>query len=380
LLQLQWKNASAEVAARALLESWCFLYGCPTHIKSDNGTNFTANVFRNVLKSLNIQQNFTPVYNPSSNRVERAHQTLMRYIRTSEDKNTSNWPNKLQMAVFWLNSSLNRITGMSPFKAVFGSEVILPLAYIVPKIPETVYKDFSSLINEKQLSMQSVHDYMIKNQAEYAKILDQNCNPEKYKLGLGDQVYYFTAICPEKGTKKLINYWTGPFLIHKIISDSVVQIKLINPTTERMKNRLISVNISRIRKIEPANDINEKYFFSVKAVPNQSYDENCLADSLDKKMDDELENAIILRNDANISAHSQNNTAEFKEGEKSVDIPLHTQETIDENPEPNLEQEVFDTPEMDKSQEKLEPRKAKLDALAKFGAKINEILSLILLD
>ena len=374
------EDASAEVAARALLESWCFLYGCPTHIKSDNGTNFTANVFRNVLKSLNIQQNFTPVYNPSSNRVERAHQTLMRYIRTSEDKNTSNWPNKLQMAVFWLNSSLNRITGMSPFKAVFGSEVILPLAYIVPKIPETVYKDFSSLINEKQLSMQSVHDYMIKNQAEYAKILDQNCNPEKYKLGLGDQVYYFTAICPEKGTKKLINYWTGPFLIHKIISDSVVQIKLINPTTERMKNRLISVNISRIRKIEPANDINEKYFFSVKAVPNQSYDENCLADSLDKKMDDELENAIILRNDANISAHSQNNTAEFKEGEKSVDIPLHTQETIDENPEPNLEQEVFDTPEMDKSQEKLEPRKAKLDALAKFGAKINEILSLILLD
>ena len=377
------EDMTADVAARALLESWCFVYGCPLNIKSDNGTNFTSGVFASVLKSLNIKQSFSPVYNPQSNRVERAHQVLMRYFRTSE--NSVNWASKLQSAVFWLNSSLNRITGVSPFKALFGADALLPINYIVPKIPDTVYKDFVSLITEKQDSMRKIHDFMVTNQAEYAKILDQNSNPEKYKLEVGDTVFYFTAINPEKGTRKLVSHWTGPYLVHKIISDSVVMIRLQNPETQRMRDRLITVNVARVRKITSTENKDDKYFFSAKPIPNQQFDESRLADALDRQYEDALDGQIIMNNELDYTVKGQS-----VGGKADIENPL--QDEINADPEVGITNESGSvSPEMDfkpdgsgltgpESQdldpdEPLPPRKAKLKALENLKDSINEFFT-----
>lgn len=376
------EDMSAEVAARALLESWCFVYGCPLNIKSDNGTNFTSSVFANVLKSLNIKQSFSPVYNPKSNRVERAHQTLMRYLRTGD--NSINWPNKLQAAVFWLNSSTNRITGVSPFKALFGTDVLLPLSYIVPKIPDTVYKDFVTLINEKQDLMRKVHSYMVQNQAEYARVLDQNSDPEKYKFSIGDTIYYFTALCPEKGTKKLISHWTGPYLIHKIISDSVVVIKLQNAESQRMRDRLITVNVSRIRKITCMDNKNDKYFFSAKPVPNQKIDEGSLADAFDLKRDDALDGQIVFDNELEReeekSEDQQAAGSEIRgtmEIEPNLGIPDQSGSPNSELVDGNPELSGSENPELDEDGKPKIPRKAKLRALERLRNSINEFLAYI---
>jgi len=350
------EDATAEVAARALLESWCFVYGCPLNIKSDNGTNFTSQIFANVLKSLNIKQSFTPVYNPKSNRVERAHQQLLRYVRTGE--NSVNWPSRILYAVFWLNSSLNQITGVSPFQALFGENAYLPIHYVVPKIPETMYKDFVSLISEKQDSMRKIHDFMVANQANYARILDQNCNPEKYRLSVGDTVYYFTTLNLEKGTKKLVSHWTGPYVILQILSDSVVRIRLQNPSTSRMRDRVITVNVSKVRRILPMDDKDDRYFFTAKAIPNERFDEGQLADALDQVQDDPLDSQIILDNSFD-GTNNENDT--FDEGNADIDIPLRENypkqdEIIDANLTSNEDNET---------ESPLVPRKAKMDALEK---------------
>ena len=294
------EDATAETAARALLENWIFQFGVFETLKSDNGKSFVSSVFSNVLKSLNIQQNLTPLYNPCSNRVERAHQTLLRLVRMDKDTNVGNWPQKIQMAVFWYNSSMNNTTGVSPFKAVFGQETFLPLSYILPKFPPTAYKNFVSLIQEKQNLMRQVHNTMIQNQADYALILDQNPNPQKYTLQIGDTCYYFANVAKERGTKKLLASWLGPFVIVSIVSDSVVRIRWKNPVTTRMKNRVISVNVSRIRKIDHnVRDPDKKYFFADKTVQGQSKDEDSFADMLDGGLEDELDGSIIIRNEIN---------------------------------------------------------------------------------
>ena len=279
------------------------------------------------------------------------------------------------MAVFWLNSSLNRITGVTPFMALFGSDVFLPLTYIIPKVPETDYKDFVSIIEEKQKSLQSVHNFMIGNQANYARILDQNSDPEKYKLSVGDTVYYFTALSPEKGTKKLISHWTGPFLVVKILSDSVVKIKLVNPKSERMKNRLITVNVARIRKIESIDNRDTKYFFTAEPIPNQKYDEDCLADALDQKLEDPLSGQIILGNENQFEISSKNNDNVNDEG--NAEIGNQIDDVIDAKPESILDEEsgLTDPENSHEPDDLVQPRKAKLDAMRRLKNTFNEILS-----
>ena len=51
-------------------------YGLPEHLHSDNGSQFTSEVFRNFMKANNIRHTFSAPYHPATNgQVERFIQT-----------------------------------------------------------------------------------------------------------------------------------------------------------------------------------------------------------------------------------------------------------------------------------------------------------------
>jgi hypothetical protein len=74
-------NKEAVTVARSLVDRFICVYGCPVTIHSDQGKEFTAEVFRETMKTLGIQQTQTPPYNPQSNPVERFHRTLNAMMR-----------------------------------------------------------------------------------------------------------------------------------------------------------------------------------------------------------------------------------------------------------------------------------------------------------
>ena len=68
-------EASASECAKGLLE-WVQRFGCPSVAVSDNGNTFVSNLWRDVLKTFNIQVKFTPAYHAATNgAIERRHQT-----------------------------------------------------------------------------------------------------------------------------------------------------------------------------------------------------------------------------------------------------------------------------------------------------------------
>ncbi|GFX66261.1 transposon Tf2-9 polyprotein [Trichonephila clavipes] len=69
-------QASARQCATTLIEEVFMRHGIPRRIISDNGTQFVSAVLQQICFTLNISQNFIPVYSPQSNPVERKTETL----------------------------------------------------------------------------------------------------------------------------------------------------------------------------------------------------------------------------------------------------------------------------------------------------------------
>ena len=67
-------------------------HGCPENITTDQGSNFTSELFSEVCKLLKINKFQTTAYHPEANGVvERSHQTLMNYLSHFINKDQSDW-------------------------------------------------------------------------------------------------------------------------------------------------------------------------------------------------------------------------------------------------------------------------------------------------
>ena len=53
--------------AKYLMKNWVSIHGVPERLHSDNGTSFTGEVFRELMKLLGIKHTRTPAYTPEGN-------------------------------------------------------------------------------------------------------------------------------------------------------------------------------------------------------------------------------------------------------------------------------------------------------------------------
>ena len=78
----------AENSAEKLVHEFIARFGTPFEIHSDQGQNFESDLFKEVLKLLEIKKTWTTAYRASLNRlIERFIGTLGRVIRKFVDQN-----------------------------------------------------------------------------------------------------------------------------------------------------------------------------------------------------------------------------------------------------------------------------------------------------
>ena len=89
-----------------------------------------SHLFQDTCKQMGVKM--TPTYSPQGNRVERAHRTLGQILRSDDSSNPSSWAQKVDAAVFEINISRNRITGVAPYYAMYGRNPPGPPRCILP--------------------------------------------------------------------------------------------------------------------------------------------------------------------------------------------------------------------------------------------------------
>ena len=230
-----------------ILESQIFSrYGIPEQIHSDQGAQFTSEMFREVLAKLNIKPTTTPAYNPKSNPVERSHRDLKAIIKSICHDTGQDWEEVLPTALLAIRTARNRTTGVTPYFACNNRECPLPLDLIYDN-PRETFPPQSLYDVDIQKRHRSAFKFMRENMkmaVERAR-MDYSAKLRGKPLAEDQLMWLFTPKINKSVGAKFSMYWTGPWVIIKKISDVIFRIKTYG---EWNKTRIeVVVGIDRLK-------------------------------------------------------------------------------------------------------------------------------------
>ncbi|XP_068236908.1 uncharacterized protein [Palaemon carinicauda] len=111
---------SAKNIANSLLKVFTN-FGIPKEIQSDRSSNFTSDLFAQVLKELNIKQTLSSAYRPESQgALERWHQTFKSMLRKLCVESQLEWEEGINFLLFAIREVPHESLGFSPYEMLFG--------------------------------------------------------------------------------------------------------------------------------------------------------------------------------------------------------------------------------------------------------------------
>ncbi|GFU94657.1 hypothetical protein TNCV_732931 [Trichonephila clavipes] len=211
-------QASARQCATTLIEEVFMRHGIPRRIISDNGTQFVSAVLQQICFTLNISQNFIPVYSPQSNPVERKNRDFKPRLAILVGDDHSSWYSKLPVIRFAMNTTVCDTTGHTPAYLLFGTEL---------RTADDVEQDFKSIVhNDNFVSeitlylkqfvtiTEDIRERTETKQDQRKKQYDKNRCPVYYSPG--DKVWvtlHPISSAKNKKTSKFMPKCDGPYLI-----------------------------------------------------------------------------------------------------------------------------------------------------------------------
>ena len=127
------EKQDAETVARAFVEKIVLTYGTPQILQTDQGANFTSEVFRNTCKILKIRKIQSTAFHPESHEsFERSHRVLAEYLRHYVREDQTNWDSWVPFATYVYNITEHPAMGFNPFELLFGRLSTLPSALYKP--------------------------------------------------------------------------------------------------------------------------------------------------------------------------------------------------------------------------------------------------------
>ncbi|GFX78438.1 retrovirus-related Pol polyprotein from transposon 412 [Trichonephila clavipes] len=180
-------HASARQCATTLIEEVFMRHGIPRRSISGNGTQFVSAVLQQICFTLNISQNFIPVYSPLSNPVERKNRDLKPRLAILVGDDHSSWYSKLPVIRFAMNTTVCDTTGHTPAYLLFGREL---------RTVDDVVQDFKSVVHNDNFVAEitpylkrfatiteDIRERIETKQDQQKKQYDKNCRPVYYSPG-----------------------------------------------------------------------------------------------------------------------------------------------------------------------------------------------------
>ncbi|KIK74108.1 hypothetical protein PAXRUDRAFT_73129, partial [Paxillus rubicundulus Ve08.2h10] len=185
-------------------------HGVPSHVTSDQGSEFISHFFRSLSKALDIHLHFTSGYHPEGDgQTERMNQTLEQYLWIYCNYQQDNWSELLLLAEFAYNNAPSATTGVSPF---FANKGYHPNISVHPEHDLT-----SARAREYAVDLDDLHQFL---RSEMALVQQRYQGPANTKripapdFKIGDLVFikakYFRSTRP---SKKLSEKNLGPYPI-----------------------------------------------------------------------------------------------------------------------------------------------------------------------
>lgn len=157
-------------------------------IVTDQGTNFTADLFKKTCEFLKIKQIWASPYHPQTQgALERSHSTLKEYLKSFINENQNNWHKYVFTAMLAYNTNVHTTTQFTPYELLFGHKPFIPDS-IYELHSDTTYPEYLKMLNHKlRLSREKALQNIQASKERSKEYYDRHTRIVKYKVG--DYVY-----------------------------------------------------------------------------------------------------------------------------------------------------------------------------------------------
>ena len=212
------KHIDSASVAQALLEMFTYV-GFPKELTSDNGSQFTSDMFQEYLRLIQTKHHLTPPYHAQSNGlVERFNGTLKNMIKkTSLDRaRQKDWHLYLPALLFAYRDSVHSSTGFSPFELLYGRPVRGPLTAVRECLTsgteesreERLMTEYVNNLRERlETTCKLAHSNLEKAQKTQKKYFDRKSKSRTFQPG--EEILVFLP----SPSNKTIFTWQGPWPI-----------------------------------------------------------------------------------------------------------------------------------------------------------------------
>ena len=243
------KTLEADEVAERFYSTIIVRHGCPTKVITDQGTQFTAAVFKKLCTKFKIFKLEASAKHPQTNgKTERFIRFLTTALATVIAKDQGNWDLLLDSCLFAYRVTINRTIQETPFFLLYGRDAVLPgdIVFEAPRGRQPVNFDDlveykADLLRRLRHSYEQIEAKLDKEMQYYKNQYDKTHKEVKFKIGDLMMVYWPV---PKKGfTKKLLPKWQGPF---KIVAK-------ISPLTYRIEKdaKTIAIHVQRLLRYTP---------------------------------------------------------------------------------------------------------------------------------
>ena len=222
------KKISAIEVAKAFVHHWVFVYGPPALLLSDNGSQFTSKLFKEICNLLGTANVFNTTYHPQCNgQVERFNRTILASLRHYVGEHPKDWDLFSDALTFAYNTQAHKSTNLAPFELVLSRP---PPPVALQGEPQLNNVQGSSQFHTKwkewlRALMSTASTEMAKNQARYKANFDARIrrNKEAEQVGKGSYVFIRKDYSnPNEKRHKLADIVSDPFKVVDVNEDTVV--------------------------------------------------------------------------------------------------------------------------------------------------------------
>ncbi|XP_063970109.1 uncharacterized protein LOC135157653 [Lytechinus pictus] len=239
-------NIETTTVAEALVQIFSRV-GVPQEILSDQGTQFTSDLMKDIGKLLSIKQMMTTPYHPACNGlVERFNGTLKKILRRTCSDRPSDWDRYLAPILFAYREAPHASMGFSPFELLYGRTVRGPLMILKElwtgkqqnEELKSTYQYEVELKERLESTLKVAQQELRKSMERSSKYYNSKSRERRFQVG--DQVL---LLLPTEHNKLLVQ-WKGPFTVVHKLSDQDYRLD-INGKLKTFHANLLKRYISR---------------------------------------------------------------------------------------------------------------------------------------
>jgi hypothetical protein len=264
LVATQTTDAMSYVHA---LVQWIGLFGVPSKVRTDGGSQFTANVCKELASFMGFEHIVIIPYHPQANGDnERWNGEVNQALRAIilDRRVTSTWSLVLPIVQRVLNASYSRGIGTYPARVIFGDNLPIAQPFLLRK--------------EQEADFQPMHQYIQKLNDDIKMIVgilerkfknDLSVRQKKLQLPEGKVVEfdvdeYVLITYPNKRPTKLSSMYRGPMKVMTKIRDDIFEVM------DLVSQKVLTVHVDRLRKFN-AGKMNEQELLKLASADVDEY-------------------------------------------------------------------------------------------------------------